>query len=187
MVVSRLIFNIVFVVFLVVIDEDCRLLLEHAVDGAAVLAFLDGLSLVVLLFTAGDSDDEFGKPTLVDEQTQGNYRDAWLLHVLGDAAYFLAVEQELTVTVGGVVVVGAETVLSNIHVLDPHLIVDHHAIGIGQAALALTDGLNLSASQNDTRSEGLDNLVVESSLAVLDVDGVVIVIPCHGIVKLVLK
>ena len=107
-----------------------RLLLEHSVDGAFVLAFLDGLTFVVLLFTSSDRDDQLGKSALIDKEAQGHYRDTWLLYILGNAANFFAVKQEFAVAVGHVVVVGAEAVLGNIHVLDPYLAVNHSAIGI---------------------------------------------------------
>ena len=151
-------------------------MLEHAVDGALVLAFLDGLALVELALASCRSNDQFGQTTFVDEETQRDNGDTRLLGVAGDATYFLAVEQQLAVAMCGVVVVGTVTVLGNIHVLDPNLTIDDHAIGIGQAALALTDGLDFGAREHNARSERLDNLIVERCLAVLDVDCIVIIV-----------
>lgn len=155
-------------------------MLEHAVDGATVLAFLDGLALVVLAFASGCGDDQLGQSTLVDEEAQRHDGNSRLHAVSGDATDFLAVEQQFAVTVGRVVVVGAEAVFGDVHVLDPDLAVDDHAIGVGQATLALTDGLDLGTREDDTRREGLDDLIVERRLAVLDIDGiVVVVVACH--------
>ena len=154
-------------------------MLEHAVDGALVLALLDGLALVVLTLASCGCDDQLGKATLVDEEAQGDDGDTGLLGVAGDAAYFLAVEQQLAVTMGSVVVIGTVTVLGNVHVLDPNLTIDDHTIGIGQAALALTDGLDFGAREHNARSERLDNLIVERRLAVFDIDCIVIVVSCH--------
>ncbi len=157
------------------------LLLEHAVDGALVFAFLDGLALVELALTAGDGDDQLCQTALVDEQTQGDDGKTRLECVLGNAANLLAVEQELAVAMCRVVVVGAKAVLGNIHVLDPHLAIDDHAIGIGQTTLALADGFDLGTRQDNARSESLDDLVIKGRLAVLDIDRIiVIVIPCHS-------
>ena len=156
-------------------------MLEHAVDGALVLAFLDGLALVVLPLSSSDGNHQFGQTSLVDEQPQRDYRETGLHGLAGNAANFLAVEQQFAIAMSRVVVVGTVTVLGDIHVLHPHLVVDDHAIGIGQAALALTDGLDLGTREHDTGGEGLEDLVIERRLAVLDIDRIiVIVIPCHS-------
>ena len=155
------------------------LVLEHSVDGTFVLAFLDGLALVKLALASGNGDDELGKAALVDEQAQGDDGKTGLHGVLGNAAYFLAVEQQLAVAMGGVVVVGAIAVLGNVHAFHPNLAVNDHAIGVGQAAFALTDGLDFGARQDDARSEGLDDLIVERRLAVLDVDRIMVVVSSH--------
>ena len=152
------------------------LLLEHAVDAALVLAFLDALSLVVLLLASSDGNDQLGQSTFVDEQAQRHNRETGLQGGLGDVAYFLAVQQELTVTVGRVVVVGAVRVLGNVHVLDPDLAIDNHAIGVGQATLALTDGLDLGSGEHNASSECLDDLVIECGLAVLDIDCIMVIV-----------
>ena len=157
-----------------IIPINTGLLLEHAVDGALVLAFLDGLALVELALASCRSNDQFSQTTLVDEETQGDNGDTGLLGVAGDAANLLAVEQQLAVAVGRVVVIGAVAVLGNIHVLDPHLTINDHAIGIGQAALALTDGLDLGTGEHNARGEGLDDLVIKRRLAVLDIDRILI-------------
>ena len=157
-----------------------KLFLEHAVDGSLVLALLDGLALVELTLAATQGDDEFGETSLVDEEAQGDNGDTWLLGVAGNAANLLAVEQELAVAVSRVVVVGAVAVLGDVHVLDPDFAIDDHAIGIGQAALALTDGLDLGTGEDDARREGLEDLVVERRLAVLDVDCIVVVSSSHS-------
>ena len=161
-------------------------MLEHAVDGALVLTFLDGLALVVLLLASGDGNDQLGEPALVDEQAQRDNREAGLLGLAGNAAYLLAVEQELTVAMGGVVVVGAVAVLGNIHVLGPHLAIDDNAIGIGKSYLALTDGLDLGAGEDNACGERLYDLVIKGRSPVLDVDivgVVVILIGCHSVTE----
>ena len=156
------------------------LFLEHAVDGALILTFLDGLALVILTLASCRSDDQFGETPLVDEQSQGHDGDTRLLGVTGDTADFLAVQQKFAVTVGSVVVVGAVAVLGNVHVLNPYLIIDDHAIGVGQATLALADGLDFGTREHNTRGERLDDLVIERRLAVLDIDRIVVVVRGHG-------
>lgn len=154
-------------------------MLEHAVDAALVLAFLDGLTLVILAFASSKRDDQLGKAPLVDKQTQGHDGDTGLLGVTGNASDFLTVEQQFAVTVCRVVVVGAVTVLCDIHVLDPDFAVDDHAVGVGQTALALTYGFNLGTREHNARSEGLDDLIIERRLAVLDIDCIMIVALSH--------
>jgi len=162
-------------------------MLEHAIDGTLVLALLDGLTLVELTLASSQGDDKLGKTTLIDEQAQGHNGNTRLLGVAGNAAYFLAVQEQLAVTVGAVVIVGAVAVLGDIHALDPDFTVDDHAIGIGQATLALTDGLDLGTGEHDARGKGLDNLVVERRLAVLDIDRIVVVVGCHSHIVLMFK
>ena len=152
------------------------LLLEHAIDGALVLALLDGLTFVILPFTTTQSDNELGESPLIDKEAQGHDGYTRLLGVAGDATDLLAVKKQLAVAVSGMVVIGPVAVLSNVHVLDPDLTIDDHAIGIGQAAFALTDGLDFGAREHNARSERLDNLIVERRLAVLDVDCIVIIV-----------
>lgn len=119
------------------------LLLEHAIDGALVLALLDALALVVLLLASGNGNNQLSQSAFIDEQPQRDNRIAGLQVVLGNAADLLAVEQQFTVTVGRVIIIGAKAVLGNVHVLDPHLTIDDHAIGIGKTYLTLPDGLDL--------------------------------------------
>ena len=142
-----------------------------AIDSALVLALLDALALIKLALTSGDGDNEFGQAPLVDEQSQRDDRETWLRSLASDAAYLLAVQQELAIAMSCVIVVGAETVLGNIHVLDPHLATRDHAIGIGEPALALTNRLDLGTGKDNARREGLNDLIIERGLAVLDVDG----------------
>ena len=149
-----------------------ELLLEHAVDGTLVLALLDALTLVELFLASSNGNDQLGQAALIDEQTQRDNRETRLHGVLGNVADFLAVQQQFTVAVGGVVIVGAVAVLGNIHVLNPDLTVDDHAVGIRQATLTLADRLNLGPREHDTGGERLDNLVVERRLTVLDMPSV---------------
>ena len=134
-------------------------MLEHAIDGALVLALLDGLTFVILPFTTTQSDNELGESPLIDKEAQGHDGYTRLLGVAGDATDLLAVKKQLAVAVSGMVVIGPVAVLSNVHVLDPDLTIDDHAIGIGQAAFALTDGLDFGTCEHDTSGERLDNLV----------------------------
>lgn len=162
-------------------------MLEHAIDGALVLAFLDGLTFVVLSFTTTQSDNDLGESPLIDKQAQWHNGNTRLLGVAGDATDLLAVKEQLAVAMGGMVVIGSVTVFSNVHVLDPDLTIDNHAIGIGQAAFALTDGLDFGTSEHDTSGERLDNLVVERRLTVLDIDSIVVIASCHKSLFILIK
>ena len=168
--------RLIYVVFPVFFGGEVSVF-EHAVNTTLVFSLLYGLALVVLTLASCSGNDQFGQAALIDEQAQGHDGNTWLLGVAGDAAYFLAVEQQLTVAMGRVVVIGAVRILGNVHVLNPDLATDDHAIGIGQTALALANGLNLGTGEHDTCSEGLDYLVIKGRLAVLDVDciGVIVV------------
>ena len=150
-------------------------MLEHAVDAALVLALLDGLALVVLALTSRKRDDQLGQTPLVDEQAQGHDSDTGLLGVTGDAMDFLTIKEQFAVAMGGVIIVRAVAVLGNIHILDPDLAIDDHAISIGQATLALTDGFNLGSRKHNAGCEGLNNLVVERRLAILDIDRILVI------------
>ena len=78
---------------------------EHAVDATLIFAFLNRLALVKLALTSACGNDQLSQSALVDEQTQGDDGDARLLCVAGEAAYLLAVQEKLAVTVGRVVVI----------------------------------------------------------------------------------
>ncbi len=162
-------------------------MLEHAIDGALVLALLDGLTLVILSFTTTQSDNELGESPLIDKQTQGHDGNTRLLGVACDATDFLAVKEQLAVAVCGMVVIGPVAVLSNVHVLDPDLTINDHAIGIGQATFALTDRLDFGTSEHDACGERLDNLVVERRLTVLDIDSIVVIASCHKSLFILIK
>ena len=162
-------------------------MLEHAIDGALVLTLLDGLALVILPFTTTQSDNELGESPLIDKEAQGNDGNTRLLGVACDTTDLLAVKKQLAVAVSGMVVIGPVAVFSNVHVLDPDLTIDDHAIGIGQAAFALTDGLDFGTSEHDTSGERLDNLVVERRLTVLDIDSIVVIASCHKSLFILIK
>lgn len=162
-------------------------MLEHAIDGALVLAFLDGLTFVVLSFTTTQSDNDLGESPLINKQAQWHNGNTRLLGVTGDATDLLAVKEQLAVAVGGMVIIGPVTVFGNVHVLDPDLTIDNHAIGIGQAAFALTDGLDFGTCEHDTSGERLDNLVVERRLTVLDIDSIVVIASCHKSLFILIK
>ena len=70
-----------------------QLVLEHAVDGALILTFLDTLALIELLLATANGDNHLGQAALVDKQAQRNNRESWLHGVLGDMTNLLAVEQ----------------------------------------------------------------------------------------------
>ena len=160
------------------------LLLEHTVDGAFILALLNALALVVLALASRKSDDELCQSPLVDKQPQGHNRETGLHAVPGNAADFLAVEQQLAVAVRRVVVIRAKTVLGNIHVLGPNLIIDDHAVGVGEAHLSLTDGFYLGTGEHNARSIGLDYLIVKGRLAVFDIYRILmVVVPCHSLIS----
>ena len=52
------------------------LLLEHAIDGALVLALLDALALVVLLLASGNGNNQLSQSAFIDEQAQRDVREA---------------------------------------------------------------------------------------------------------------
>ena len=81
------------------------MLAEHACDVALVVARLEALTLVGLLLTASDADDELREPSVVDEEAEGHDGVAGLLLCFLELAYFLAVQEELAVAPALVVVV----------------------------------------------------------------------------------
>lgn len=148
-----------------------NLSLEHACHVSFVVFFLQGFAFVVLFFAFGQGDDEFGEAFVVDEEADGDDGEAGVARGTEELVQLFLGEEELAVAAGGVIVVGAVEVFSDVHVLDPQLAVGKVAEGVDQAGFALADGFYLGAGQDDAGGVGVQQFVVEGGAAVLYVNG----------------
>lgn len=144
--------------------------LEEAVKFAAVVALADAGTLVVFVFTTAESNVKFSTTVGIDKQAQRYDGEAWRLAVLLQIAYLAAVEQQFAVATGGVVVVAAEIVGGNIHILHPHLAIVDEAECVDEGGLACTDALDLCAGEDNARGEAVDDMVFVLRTLVLNVD-----------------
>ena len=155
--------------------------LELSVDGAAVFFFLERLALVVAVFASGQVDVELGPSVLVDEEQGGDDGESGILERLLQAVNLAAVEQQLAVAAGGVVVVGAVEVLGDVHVLHPNLAAKDGAVGVHEAGLAQADALDFRARQHHSCRVFLHQEVLELRFTVLNIDGFLLFF-CHSLV-----
>lgn len=68
------------------------------------------------------------------------------------------------------IVIAAEVVGCNVHILYPHLSVKYEAEGINERGLSSPDALDLRASEHNARSPAVEHLVVMLGTFVFDVD-----------------
>ena len=114
-------------------------------------------------------DVEFGKSFLINKQESWHDAEARRFDCLLYLANLFAIEQEFAVAPFHMVVVGALLVLRDIHVLDPHLALNHIAVSIHQTRFTFADALNLGASQDEPCRVFIHEQVVELGSLVLDV------------------
>ena len=134
---------------------------------ALVVCFAEGLSLVVGVLALTERDFHLRESAVVDEEAQG---DDGLARVLGEFRQFaqlLALEQQFAVTLRLVVGITAEAVLGDVHLLDPQFIAFELAVGVGEARLALADGLDFRPVEHDARGIAVENQVIETRPFVL--------------------
>ena len=142
---------------------------EGTLYFALVVRFAERLALVVSVLALAEGYLHLGKTFVVDEKTE---RDDGLARVgreFGEFAEFFALQEEFAVALRLMVGVTAETVLCNVHLLDPQLITLELAIGIRKARPALADGLDLRAVEDNARGVAVENEIVERGTLVLDI------------------
>ena len=141
--------------------------LHGPVHLAPILLLLERLSLVVSLLTLAECNVHLGSSVLVDEHEGWHDGVARLLGGAFQSADLPSGEQQLSVALLFMVVVGAVEVGADAHSLDPQLTVDDGAIGIDQAGLSGSDGLDFRTREHDARRKLLNEEVFEGRLLVL--------------------
>ena len=139
---------------------------HYPIHLTAVFLFLQSLTLVKLLLTLTEGNIHLRTTFLIDEYQQGYDGIARLLRGTGQLTDLTFGEQQLTVALHIMVVVGTIEIRANVHTLYPQLTIDDGAIGIHQTGLAQTDTLDLRTRQHDACREGLDEEVFKRSLLV---------------------
>ncbi len=146
------------------------LIFHHAVHFAAVGLVAQSGALVIFFFASAQSNAELGASVFVDEEAERHNGEAGRAGSVLQCSDFLAVEQELAVASRGVVVVRAEAVFGDVHVLHPDFAVVDVAIGIHEAGFSGADAFHLSAGEHYAGGVSVDHKIVELGSAVLDVD-----------------
>ena len=136
------------------------LYLHVAVHLALGILQLEGFALVVLLLTPGQGDIDLGQPAVVNKEAEGDNGKPLLLRLALQLVELLALQQQLAVALGVVVVVRSPPVLGDVHAAHEQLAAVEVAVGIHQAGLAGAYRLDLGARQHDSGRVGLEELVV---------------------------
>ena len=118
----------------------------YSVHFTFVVALLDALALVIFMFTACECNHEFGKTSLVYEESGGDYCESGVLYGLLQFPQLLALKQQLSVASGGVVVVRTVEIFGYIHILHPKLGACEYAVCVDKACLAESDGFYFGAA-----------------------------------------
>ena len=140
----------------------------NALHFTAEILLLDRSTLVVLLLTAGEGDEQLRIAVLSDVKLHTDDGKTLLLHGPLELVQFLAAEKKLAVASRIMLSPTSPPVLRDVHILDIQLIAVEITERIHQRGLTRPDGLYLSACKHDSRLEGLDELIVERSPPVLD-------------------
>ena len=141
----------------------------HLCHLAFVIRLAQRLPLVVGVLTLTEGYLKFGKTLVIDEHAERNNRLAGILGSLGEFAQFAFVQEQFAVTEDIMVGVTAELILGYMHLFGKEFGAYKLAVGVSEACLRLTDGLNLRAEKLDTGGVTLQYLVVESSPTILDI------------------
>ncbi len=121
------------------------------------------------MLTLAEGYLEFRQTFVVDEHPKRNDRLAGVLGRLLEFAQFAFVQQQFAITEDVVVGVTAELILGYMHLFGEEFGAYKLAVGVSQARLRLTDGLDFRAEELDTGDVTLQDLVVERSPTVLDI------------------
>ena len=92
---------------------------HRTIHLAAVITLAHSGTLVVDLLPSSWSDDDLSESTIRDEDFYGDDGHPWALYISLELAQLLAIQQELTVTAGCVVIVRAVEILADIRTLEP--------------------------------------------------------------------
>lgn len=142
--------------------------LQRPVQSTLIVLRFDAVSFVVYLLTLHQRNLQLTQPTLVQVQTVGDDRVAFLLDFLLPLAQFLAFKQKLTRAALLVVVDVALFVLTNKDRTAPHFLINEDAIGVTQVHVAVADALDLRPGQFDAGLYCFQKVVFVLRLAVYE-------------------
>ena len=121
---------------------------------ALKVALFYGLTLVVELLTAADSQLHFDKAVL-EVDFDGDKCEAFLFHLLSEFPYLFLVDKEFAVPVGLVVMQVPEGVGRDVEAHQIKLAVLDTGIGIAEGESVLTQGFYLGSLELDAAFKGL--------------------------------
>ena len=133
-----------------------------------VVGFAERLTLVVGVFALTERDFHFGETFVVDEELQRDDGFAGVLGGFGEFAYLAFVEQQFAVAFGGMVGIGTETVLGDMHLLDEDLPILYRTITIHQRGFAFTNGLDLRSVEDNAGCVAIEDDILKLRLLVQD-------------------
>lgn len=142
---------------------------ERTLYFALVVRLAERLPLVVGVLPLAEGNLHLGETFVVDEKTEGDDGLARVGREFGEFAQLLALKEEFAVALRLMVGVTAETVLCDVHLLDPQFVTLELAIGIRKARLALANGLDFGAVEDDSCRVAVEDEVVERGALVLDI------------------
>src|SRR6478736_3982684 len=138
---------------------------HRALCLTVVLALAQGMPLVVLLLAGRDRDLHLGAAVLEVERQRHDGAPA-LAGLVRDLLELGAVQEQLALAAGGVVVPRAVEVLGDVDVLEVELVAGEHREAVDQRRPPHPQRLDLGAGEHDAGLEGVVDEVVVSGLAV---------------------
>ena len=133
-----------------------------------VVGFAEGLAFVIGVLALAEGDLHLSQSFVIDEEFERDNSLACVLCSFGEFANLAFIEQQFAVTFGGMVGIGAESVLGYMHLLDEDLSVLHRTIGIHQRGFAFPDGFDFRAVENNACRIAVKNDILKLSLLVQD-------------------
>ena len=143
---------------------------SYSVYFAFVVTLLYALALVVLVLTARYTYHKLGKPLLIYKETHGDNCKSGILHCLLQFAQLFTLEQQLAVASCRMVVVRPVEIFCNVHILDPHLVIDKGAICIDKTGARLAYRLYLGTREHYAGCVGIADKIIECGTLVFYID-----------------
>lgn len=142
---------------------------HEAIKLALVLALADGLTLVVVVLALTERYFELCQAFFIDEKVERDNGFAGIFNRILELAKLATVEQELPVATDFVIHVRTELIGSDMHLLDPQFASLKDAVGIGKRGLAVANGLDFRAIEDNPGRETVENLVIERGALIADI------------------
>jgi hypothetical protein len=132
---------------------------------AAVGSFLESLAFVVLFAAFAESESKFDEAAL-EEDGEGNEREAVVFAGFGEFADFAAVEEQFAFALSGVVVDAGFGVFGDVAVDEPDFVAFDAGVGFFDGDFVIADAFDFAAGEHDAAVDFVEDVVFVSRAAV---------------------